>query len=88
MSALDALACGTPILISMKQGIKDVIIEDETGFTLENETPEELAQTLISLSRRKNELRDKKEIIRNSVSHLNWDNAALKLREIYLSLIH
>ena len=88
MSALDALACGTPILISKNQGIRDVIKERETGFILENETPEDLAQALISLSRRKNELRDKKEIIRNSVSHLTWDNAAKKLREIYLSLIH
>jgi glycosyltransferase involved in cell wall biosynthesis len=88
MSALDALACGTPLLVSKNQGIRDVITEGKTGFTLENETPEGLAQTLISLSRRKNELRDKKEIIRNSVSHLTWDNTAKKLRKIYLSLIH
>ncbi len=87
ISALDALACGTPILISMKQGIRDVMIEGENGFTLEDETPEGLAEMLLQISRRRFELKEKREKIRQSISHLTWNNVAKRLRKIYRSLL-
>jgi len=87
MSALDALACGTPLLVSKNQGIRDVIIEGETGFTLEKETPENLAEKLLELSRQRSELSRRKNAIRESVLHLTWQNIAKKIREIYSSLL-
>lgn len=86
-SALEALACGTPILITKRQGIRDVIIEGETGFALKDESPEVLANTLLDLMQKKDELARRREYIKNSVSHLTWPNIAKRMREVYLSVI-
>lgn len=86
-SALEALACGTPILVTKNQGIRDVIIEGETGFTLQEETPERLAETLLQLMQKKDELSKRREYIKNSVSHLSWSKIADRMRQVYLSLL-
>lgn len=83
---LEALACGTPVLVTKNQGIRDVIIEVETGFTLQEETPERLAETLLQLMQKKDELSKRREYIKNSVSHLSWNKIADRMREVYLSL--
>ena len=87
LSALDALACGTPILVSEKHGVRDVMREGKTGFTIKDDTPEQLANTLYNITHIKEDLAKQRTKIRNSVSHLTWDNTASQLREIYLSLI-
>jgi len=87
LSALDALACGLPILVSLNQGIRDVIIEGETGFVFRDERPEALAETILSLSRKRQALRSRREEIRRSVAHLTWDNIAEQMREVYVSLL-
>lgn len=86
-SALEALACGTPVLVGKKQGIRDVIGEGETGFVLHDETPEHLAEMLVTLSKKRRELEQKRQDIRNSVSQLTWENTAKQFRNIYLSLL-
>lgn len=85
-SGLEALACGTPVLVTKMQGIRDVIVEGETGFTLQEETPEALAKTLLNLVQKKDGLERRREYIKNSVSHLSWASIAKKMREVYLSL--
>ncbi len=87
LSALDALSTGTPVLVGKKHGIRDVIKEDETGFTLQQETPEYLAEMLQKISIKKQQLETQRNNIRNSVSHLTWDNIAKQLRNMYISLI-
>lgn len=87
MSALEAMACGTPVLVGKKQGIRDFIQEGETGFILKEESAENLAEMLVVLSKKRRELEKRREDIRNSVSHLTWDNTAKRLRDIYLSLL-
>jgi len=86
-SGLEALACGTPVLVTKMQGIRDVIKEGETGFTLREETPEALAETLLNLIQKKDELESRREYIKNSVSHLNWDNIAKQMRDVYVTLL-
>jgi len=87
MSALDALAAGVPILVSGQQGVRDVMVEGQTGFTLAEETPEALASMLLDLSRRREELRSRRETIRQSVAHLSWDHVARQLRDLLLTLL-
>jgi glycosyltransferase involved in cell wall biosynthesis len=87
LSALDALSTGTPVLVGKKHGIRDAIIEGKTGFTLQQETPEDLAEMLQIISTQKQQLETQRNNIRNSVSHLTWDNIAKQLRDMYLSLI-
>jgi glycosyltransferase involved in cell wall biosynthesis len=87
LSALDALACGLPVLVTKNQGIRDVILEGETGFVLNQEAPDALAETILALSGQKELLGVRREEITNSVAHLTYDNVAKRLREIYLSLL-
>ncbi len=86
-SALEALACGTPVVVTRLQGIRDVIIEGESGFTLQEDTPEALAAMLLELMPKKEELAKRRERIKNSVSHLSWNNIAKRTLEVYLSLL-
>jgi len=85
-AALEALACGTPVLVTRRHGVRDVLTE-ESGFVAEEETPEALARVLVGLAARRQELNGRRALIRASVAHLTWDRAAARLREVYLSLL-
>jgi glycosyltransferase involved in cell wall biosynthesis len=85
-AALEALACGTPVLVTRRHGVRDVLT-GESGFVAEEETPEGLARVLVDLSRRRKELNDRRAAIRGSVAHLTWDRVATRMREVYLPLV-
>jgi|GEM_PF-1481103 len=87
VSALDALACGTPILVTQNQGIRDLISEEQTGFVLQDETTEALAGLLQRLSMIAGTLRDRRPEIRNSASEHSWDRAAHRMVSIYHNLL-
>lgn len=47
--AIEAMACGTSVLATPVGGIPDVIIDKETGFILENNSPEDIAKRVIRI---------------------------------------
>jgi glycosyltransferase involved in cell wall biosynthesis len=45
--ALEAMGCGTPVLASPVGGIPDLVTDGETGFLLRDNSPSEIAQTIV-----------------------------------------
>ena len=46
---LEAMSCGTPVLATPVGGIKDIIRNEKTGFILENNSPEAIAENIIKV---------------------------------------
>jgi D-inositol-3-phosphate glycosyltransferase len=46
LAALEALACGTPVVAARVGGLATIIIDGETGYLLNELTPEALARCL------------------------------------------
>ncbi|MBC3845172.1 glycosyltransferase family 4 protein [Winogradskyella echinorum] len=86
-AAADALACGIPVVIGQKHGVKDIIIEGKTGWTMPQENENSLAELIISLYQKRESILNDKEKIKESVSHLTWHNIALQTVEVYKSML-
>jgi glycosyltransferase involved in cell wall biosynthesis len=86
MAGADSLACGIPVLCCKNHGIKDVLIENSSGYILENNTAESLAVYLDFLYNKKEELKSEKDQIISSVAHLDWKNIAKEYVVIYSKL--
>ena len=86
-AATDALACGIPIIVGRKHGVREIIKEGYSGWVMEKETPEELAEMILSIYNNRNQLRDNRFEISKSVEWLTWDYVAKEMVEVYKNIL-
>jgi D-inositol-3-phosphate glycosyltransferase len=77
--ALEALACGTPVVAADVGDLRNIIRPGETGYVTEDNSPEELAAGIHSLL--SGSLPDMESVlsIRASVNRFNWSEIAEKV---------
>ncbi len=85
---LEAMACGRPVVSTRVGGIKDVVIEEETGLLVPPNSPDELAKALNELLSNKAlaEEMGRKGRIRVE-REFSWERVAEKTLALYKSLI-
>jgi glycosyltransferase involved in cell wall biosynthesis len=86
-ASADALACGVPIIVGQKHGVRDLVKEGETGWVMTHETPKELAELIIQAYEQKENLKASRDVIKNSVSKLSWEIISKQVVNVYKSIL-
>lgn len=84
--ALESLACGTPVVAPRVGAMESVIQNGQTGFILDECTPQSLARAIERFRSSGNGFRSREEI-RSSVLRHSWGNTAAKAMREYLSVL-
>jgi D-inositol-3-phosphate glycosyltransferase len=87
MVALEAMACGTPVVASQVGGLAFLVQDGETGFTVPVDDPEALAQKLLLLVRN-DDLRE--EMGRNATDfakNYDWSRITSRIIDLYRSTL-
>lgn len=74
--ALEALACGTPVVASDVGDLRNIIRQGKTGYVVTQNTPRELADKIGLLLSGHHRDMESAFSIRESVSQFGWDNIA------------
>jgi D-inositol-3-phosphate glycosyltransferase len=85
--ALEAQACGTPVVASRVGGLAHVVSDGATGFTIPEHDPEIYAQRLAAVLTDP-ELRERMGLAGVALaSRYSWDATATRLHEVYASTV-
>ena len=87
LTALEALACGTPIICNKYHGINDVLKKGVNGNLLESDKPEDLANIILSFYKNKDYFKSIRKKIQSTVKHLDWPLVAERYIKLYQKLI-
>lgn len=84
VAAVEAMACGVPVVVSNVGGLPEVVLEGETGFVVEKENPDQLAQALLTLM---NDANLRRKLGQNGIKHVkdnyNWLENANSMLKLY-----
>ena len=86
LSALEASACGIPVIASKRGGLSSIVLDKKTGYLLQWRCPGPFVDKLeVLLSNRR--LRDSMGVAgRNHAMSLSWDNAIDRLMDLFNKL--
>ena len=86
MAAMEAMACGTPVVVSSNSGVKEAVEKYRTGVVLMELTPESISEGIEEcihlFSHKEQQNRFNSLRIEN-----NWDNVAKAHNELFQSII-
>jgi len=76
LTALESLACGTPVVATNVGGLNNVIQQGKTGYVIDKYKPEALAEKItLTLSRQNTEMKSAYPI-RDTITDYSWSNIA------------
>lgn len=87
MAALEAMACGTPVVASNVGGLAYLVKDGITGFTVPVDEPETLASRINQIISDKTLRTSMSEQAVNFAKNYRWETIAKNIIEVYQSLI-
>jgi D-inositol-3-phosphate glycosyltransferase len=87
MVALEAMACGTPVIASQVGGLAYLIKDGETGYHVPDQDPEALCEKLTLLLGNPGQRQAMGERAAQYARNYAWGNIAAQIIEVYKSLV-
>jgi D-inositol-3-phosphate glycosyltransferase len=87
MVALEAMACGTPVIASEVGGLAYLVRDGETGFTIPDQEPEELCEKISWLLNDKQLHQTMSERAVEYAQDYAWEKIAKQIVEVYEGLV-
>ncbi len=82
MVALESMACGVPVLVSPRGGIKEFVIPERTGFLLQEPlSPESIAKDILSTLLNNNLNVIAENAKETAINQYDWTNVSMSLSE-------
>jgi glycosyltransferase involved in cell wall biosynthesis len=88
LTVVEALACGTPVIATRTDGLKELIADGQNGVLVEYGRPEEMAAAICKLLSNDEARERMGRNARQSAAKLpSWDDVARRLSDLYLRLM-
>ena len=87
MVALEAMACGTPVVASQVGGLAFLVRDGKTGFTVPVDEPQKLADRLLALVEDPSLREEMGGNAAEFAKDYSWDVIAGKVVEVYKELL-
>ncbi len=86
LSALEAAACGVPVVASKKGGLSSIVIDKKTGYLLQWRCPGPFVEKLEILLKSKDLRKSMGENARQHAEKLNWGDSINSLKQLFNKL--
>jgi D-inositol-3-phosphate glycosyltransferase len=84
--AVEAMACGVPVVASRVGGLTGTVKDGETGYLVPWLCPEPFAERMEMLLENESLRRNLGEAAREAVTRYRWENVASRVLQLYDSL--
>ncbi len=84
---VEAAACGTPAIASDSPGLRESVVDGETGFLVEPDNPDAFSGAMIRMAGNRQLVEDLGRAGREFATGLSWDRAAAQTREHLLETL-
>lgn len=84
---VEALACGTPVLVSRVGKMTNLVQEGKSGFSFEPNDPMSLAEVIVQFYLNKADLWEKEHIREHVINKFSWSKTALETSKVLQTLI-